>query len=115
LDAVFAQRLHPGVEVGNLQGDAVPASRLGLGAIRHRRAAAARPARSAQQQAEVPLLEDREGGSGVHHLLELEVLTVEGDRLVDVADDVADGGHLAFLLVPAIFPRGVPLPSSSSD
>ena len=72
--------------------DTVPAARSRLGAVGHRPSRGAR--RAGEEQPEGASFDVGEGRSGAREELEVEELGVEGDRLVDVVDHVADVDHL---------------------
>src|SRR5690349_17182519 len=96
-DAGLAQTLDGRLDVGHLEREAVPAAGLGHRPVGHRRAAARAAAGGAQDEPQVAVGEHRERRRRAHDLLEPELAAVEGDRGVDVVDDVADadGGHIA--------------------
>src|SRR5215813_11266807 len=77
MNARLAQRLDHRGKPGDLEGDAVPAAGLGLGAIGHGLAATAEPRRRAEQQAEIPARQHGERWRRVHLLAEAEVPAVE--------------------------------------
>jgi hypothetical protein len=81
-----------GVDVVDEEVDAVPATRSGLGAVGHR--PSGRAGRTSEEQSEVASLYVGKGGREVSEELEAENLGVEGDRLVDVGDHVADVNDL---------------------
>jgi hypothetical protein len=64
-------------------------------AIRHRLPATRPAAGRAENQAEITADQHGERLSRMHHLLEPEVPTVEGNRSIHVVNDVTDtdGGH----------------------
>src|SRR6478672_6827712 len=98
--AVLAQSCHRGLEVLDLELEAIPSSGLRYGPVRHRLAASGLPARRAQDQPQISVREHREAGRRVHVLVEAELAAVEVDRGVDVVDDVADAdlGHRVLLV-----------------
>src|SRR5690606_38569396 len=97
-----------GVEVVDLELDAVPAAGRGRGAVGQGLAGAA-PTWGVQQQPEVVPPQHGEARAGVHLHLEAEV-PVEGDGLGDGVDDVAHTCH-GDLLVGRPARRTVPTPA----
>jgi hypothetical protein len=90
-----AQLRHGAGQVGDLEGEAVPAAGLRHRAVRHRLAAPGPAAWRAEHQAQVTTRQHREGRGGMHHLGEAQLPGVERDRGVDIVDDVphAYRGH----------------------
>ena len=77
-------------QVGHLDREPVPAARLGDAAVGHGLAAARPAAGRAEHQPQVTQGEHGERRAWVHHLGEAQAVAVEGDRRVDVVDDVPD-------------------------
>src|SRR5215217_3909458 len=85
-----AQPLDLGVEVVDLDLEAVPAARLGHPPVRRRLGCATLAAGAVEQQAQVAAAEHCERRRGAHLHLEAEPVRVERNCRVDVVDDVAD-------------------------
>src|SRR5262249_55650939 len=84
----LAQCLHFGGKIRDLKLDTVPATRLRFTAIRHGLGCSAPACWCVQHQAEVATRQACETRGGVKYDAETEQLRVEGDRCVDVIDDI---------------------------
>src|SRR5487761_1535326 len=95
----LAQRRYGGVEDFDFDRESVPPSRLLIGPIEHRLAAACLWVRLAKHQTEVASFEHSKRGGWVHNLAEAEMLAVEPDRSINIVDNVAhlNCGHSMFL------------------
>jgi len=85
-----AQGVDHHAQVSDLQLEAVPAARLGTSSVRHRLPAPTLPAGHAEEEAQVAASQHGKGGGGTHLDREIEMPGVEGDRRVEIGDDVAD-------------------------
>jgi hypothetical protein len=92
---VVAQRLDGGGEIRHLKLEPVPASGLGQPAVGHGLATTRAAAGCAEHEPQIAARQHGKGRSGMHLFAEAQLLAVEGDRGIDVVDDVADahGGH----------------------
>jgi hypothetical protein len=83
----FAKLVDGGGQIGGVDCEAAPSSRLGLGAIGHRLAASACGVRRAQDQAKVAA-SMANAGVGCISSFKTELLGIERDRFIDIVDYV---------------------------
>src|SRR3954452_14653955 len=96
MEAGLAEPVHRARQVRDLEGDPVPSAGCRQSAVGHGLPSARSTTGCAEQEPKVAARHNGEGRSWVHLYLEAEVPAVEGERGVDIVDDVADahGGHV---------------------